>query len=83
MILKVLFSIICTGVDLGQWLSPSMKGVRHPACDFFSLTMIDEDQAVMFGGLTSSAVKSSDARVLHLPTMVSHLCSLPCASHTW
>ena len=73
MILKVLFSITCTGVDLGQWSSPSMKGVRAPACDAFSLTMIDEDQAVMFGGNTS-LVRSSDARVLHLPTMVSHLC---------
>ena len=72
MILKVLFSITFTGVDLGQWSSPSMKGVR-PACNDISLTMIDEDQAVMFGGDTSSG-RSSDARVLHLPTMVSHLC---------
>ena len=50
-----------------------MKGARPPPCDGFSLTMIDEDQAVMFGGNTSSGM-SSDARVLHLPTMVSHLC---------
>ena len=33
--------------------------------------MTDEDQAVMFGGFTSSG-KHSEARVLHLPTMVSH-----------
>ena len=73
MILKVLFSITCTGVDLGQWSSPSMNGVRPPPCEDFSLTMSDEDQAVMFGGNISSGL-TSDARVLHLPTMVSPLC---------
>ena len=66
------FNYMCTGVDLGQWSSPCMKGVRPPPCDDFSLTMIYEDQAVMFGGDTSSG-RSFDARVLHLPTMVSHL----------
>jgi len=30
----------------------------------------------MFGGINSSGRSSSKARVLHLPTMVSHLCSL-------
>ena len=50
-----------------------MKGARPPPCHCFSLTMIDEDQAVMFGGDTSSG-ESSDAHVLHLTTMVSHLC---------
>ena len=49
-----------------------MKGARPPPCHYFSLTMIDEDQAVMFGGNTLSG-DSSEARVLHLPTMVSHL----------
>ena len=33
--------------------------------------MTDKDQAVMFGGNTPSG-RSSEARVLHLPTMVSH-----------
>ena len=33
--------------------------------------MTDEDQAVMFGGFTPSGW-SSEARVLHMPTMVSH-----------
>ena len=72
--LTSLFSIACaTGIDLGQWSSPSMNGARPPPCNNFSLTMIDEDQAVMFGGDTPSS-RSSDARVLHLPTMVSRLC---------
>ena len=33
--------------------------------------MTDKDEAVMFGGFTPSG-SSSEARVLHLPTMVSH-----------
>ena len=56
---------------VGLWSSPSMKGSRPPPCSSFSLTMTDEDQAVMFGGLTSSFRSFSEARILHLPTMVS------------
>ena len=56
----------------GLWSSPSNSGSRPPPCSEFSLTMTDEDQAAMFGGYTSSGL-SSEARVLHLPTMVSHL----------
>ena len=52
-----------------------MKGSRPPPCAGFSLTMTDEDQAVMFGGHTPSG-ESSEARVLHLPTMVSQLLSI-------
>ena len=51
----------------GSWSSPSVKGSRPPPCAYFSLTMIDEEHAVMFGGL------SVDVYVLHLPTMVSGL----------
>ena len=47
-----------------------MKGSRPPPCVAFSLTLTDKDQAVMFGGYTSS-INSSEAHVLHLPTMVS------------
>ena len=50
-----------------------MKGSRPPPCAAFSLTVTDEDQAVMFGGFTPSG-ESSEAHILHLPTMVSHLC---------
>ena len=57
----------------GLWCSPSNSGSRPPPCSDFSLTLTDEDQAVMFGGNIPSG-KSSEARVLHLPTMVSHLC---------
>ena len=47
-----------------------MKGARFSPCSGFSLTVTDEDQAVMFGGVTLSG-RSSEARMLHLPTMVS------------
>ena len=60
----------CLCCNPGQWSSPSMKGSRPPPCYSFSLTMIDEDQAVMFGGFTPPG-ESSEAHVLHLPTMVS------------
>ena len=47
-----------------------MKGSRPPPCAGFSLTMTGEDQVVMFGGKHPSG-ESSEARILHLPTMVS------------
>ena len=49
-----------------------MKGSRPPPCSSFSLTMTDEDCAVMFGGKTPSGW-TSKAWALHLPTVVSHL----------
>ena len=48
-----------------------MKGSRRP-CSSFSLTMTDEDCALMYGGINPSG-KTSEALVLNLPTMVSHL----------
>ena len=53
-----------------------MKGSRPPTCSNFSLTLIDEDQAVMFGGNTKFGNHSSEAHILHLPTMVSYFISL-------
>ena len=52
-----------------------MKGFRPPSCDSFSLTVTDEDQAVMYGGDTPSD-HSSEAHILHLPTMVSFFSAL-------
>ena len=50
-----------------------MKGSRPPPCSYFSLTMIDEEQAVMFGGVSPGSVYSAGVYVLYLPTMVSDL----------
>ena len=60
-------------LPLGSWSSPSVKGSRPPPCSAFSLTMIDEEHAVMFGGLSPGSGYSTDVYVLHLPTMVSGL----------
>ena len=53
------------------WFSPPVKGFRPPPCSGFSLTMTDEDRAMMVRGYTPC--RTSTAHVLHLPTMVSHL----------
>ena len=50
-----------------------MKGSGPPPCSGFSLTMIDEEHAVMFGGFSPASGWSDDVYVLHLPTMVSGL----------
>ena len=50
-----------------------MKGSRPPPHSNFSLTMIDEEHAVMFGGVSRGSGWSTDVYVLHLPTMVSGL----------
>ena len=63
-------STICP--SLGSWSSPSVKGSRPHPCANFSLTMIDEECAVMFGGW-NSMVYFNDVYVLHMSTMVSYL----------
>ena len=72
---KIIYYPDLSGVHIfcvpGLWSSPSNSGSRPPPCSGFSLTMTDEEQAVMSGGRTPSG-KSSEARDLHLPTMVSH-----------
>ena len=50
-----------------------MKVSRTPPCLGFPLTIIDEEHAVMFGGVTPGSSYSADVYVLHLPTMVSGL----------
>ena len=55
---------------LEVWSSHSMKGSRPPR-EAFSLTMTNEEQAVMFGGITPSGDLSDETHVLNLRTMVS------------
>ena len=62
-------SISTVSPSLGSWSSPSVKGSRPPPCAYFSLTMIDEERAVMYGGNDSI----NDVYVLHMSTMVSCL----------
>ena len=71
-------------LPIGLWSSPSVKGSRPPPCSRFSLTMIDEEDAVMFGGYSSDSGLSADVYVLYLPTMVSglllHITKIVCIS---
>ena len=63
-------------LPIGVWSSPSVNGSRPPPCAYFSLTMIDEEDAVMFGGYSEYSNRSvyfADVFILHLPTMVSGL----------
>ena len=60
-------------LPIGLWSSPSVKGSRPPPCSKFSLTMTDEEHAVMFGGVSPGSGYSADVYVIHLPTMVSDL----------
>ena len=68
----VISSISIVSPSLGSWSSPSEKGSRLPPCAYFSLTMIDEERAVMFGA-TDRMVYLNDVYVLHMSTMVSYL----------
>ena len=68
----MIISIFTLSPCLGSWSSPSVKGSRPPPCAGFSLTMIDEERAVMFGG-NDSVVYLNDVYVLHMSTMVSCL----------
>jgi len=54
---------------LERWLSPPVKGSQPPPCYRFSLTLTDEDKALMFGGFVGWSL-TSEAHVLHLSTMV-------------
>ena len=53
-----------------------MKGSRPLPCSEFSLTVIDKDEAVMFGGYSTPSGESSDTHILYLPTMVSYFICL-------
>ena len=75
---KILYTCLSNIVthSLGSWSSPSVRGSRPPPCSGFSLTMIDEEHAVMFGGELPALHYSAGVYVLHLPTMVSSLLQL-------
>ena len=58
---------------LGSWSSPSVKGSRPPPCAYFSLIVIDEERAVMFGGEDCNLKCFNGVYILHMSTMVSYL----------
>lgn len=55
----------------GKWSSPTVGGTRPPPCSYFTLTMIDDHHAVLFGGYQFGRGMTNDAYILDLIRMVS------------
>jgi hypothetical protein len=55
----------------GKWSSPAVSGVRPPPCQDFSLTMVDDSTAVLFGGVLPTDQVTNDVYTLDLKRMVS------------
>ena len=53
-----------------------MTGARPPPCESFSLTMVDDHRAVLFGGYVAGHGASSELYILDLKRMVSCLCTI-------
>ena len=62
------FELVITSPS-GKWSSITCTGTRPPPCCVFSLTMIDNHRAVLFGGELGSR-RHNDAYTLELSTMV-------------
>ena len=56
----------------GTWSSPTRRGTRPPPCSSFSLTMIDDHRAVLFGGKTKPRT-TKEVYILDLTGMVCFL----------
>ena len=56
--------------SLGCWSSPAVSGTRPPPINGFSLTMTDDNHAVLFGGY-DGCQKTNDMYTLDLSRMVS------------
>ena len=55
----------------GTWSSPTLRGTRPPPCSNFSLTMIDDHRAVLFGGQQPPGPTSTEeVYILDLTGMV-------------
>ena len=55
----------------GTWSSLTLRGTRPPPCSKFSLTMIDDHRAVLFGGqIPPGARATNDGYILDLTGMV-------------
>ena len=60
----------CTLLFPGTWSSPPMTGSRPPPCSGFSLTTVDENRAVLFGGYQPGRERVNDVYILHFNDMV-------------
>ena len=55
----------------GTWSYPTVSGTKPPFCSGFSLTMIDDIQAVLYGGDQVDRGFTSEVRIFDLSRMVS------------
>ena len=55
----------------GTLSSPPVTGTRPPPCSEFSFTMVDDHNAVLFGGRRQGYVLNNDVYTLDLDRMVS------------
>ena len=49
----------------GEWSSPSITGQPPPPCDSFTLTLVGDKRAALFGGRCGSGV-SNDLLIVEL-----------------
>ena len=62
--------IISPCATAGVWTAPQTTGERPPPCAHFSLTAIDSNRAVMFGGSNEEQDYNNDTFIIDLRTMV-------------
>ncbi len=55
----------------GVWSSPELRGERPPSCQGFTLTMVDQHRAVLFGGFQPGCGRVNDVYLFDFRTMVS------------
>ena len=61
----------------GKWSSPVVSGRRPPPCSDFTLTMVDDHRAVLFGGIGGRG-ELKHLYVLDIARMVSDQLYLHC-----
>ena len=66
----------CANVDVytlsaGVWFFPVVRGTRPPPCAAFTLTSVDNHQAIVFGGFHPECGNISDLYLIDFSTMVS------------
>ena len=56
---------ICINVCLGEWITPTVTGDRPPPIHSFTLTSVDNNTAVLFGGDTTSNEASNNVYIIN------------------
>ena len=62
--------VILLTLSPGVWLSPELRGERPPPCANFTLTMVDQHRAVLFGGSQPERNGVNDVYLFNFSDMV-------------